>query len=190
MYKDLNHLSNTEVEKLMQRYYSVEAVTKLLKEYQLSIRTAELYKLFPPEVCEDEICEYCEEYLVRDRQSKTAVAWGRKDSDLYCPICHHRPYYAWCSCENCIEAEQAQQEFRSRRVREVYSREKEPVVFSDLSFEQKVYLGALCRALCKENLFEIKPYIGENVVLAPTNDLCAQIYSLFHCYAIFTLPAW
>ena len=63
MYKDLNHLSDTEIEALMQRYYSGEAVTKLLKEYQLSIRTAELYKLFPPEVCEDDICEYCEEYF-------------------------------------------------------------------------------------------------------------------------------
>lgn len=48
MYKDLNHLSDTEIETLMQRYYSGEAVTKLLKEYQLSVRTAELYKLFPP----------------------------------------------------------------------------------------------------------------------------------------------
>lgn len=176
MYKDLNHLSDTEVETLMQRYYSGEAVTKLLKEYQLSIRTAELYKLFPPEVCEDDICEYCEEYLVRDRLSKASMAWGYKDSDMYCPICHHRPYYNWCRCENCVEEERAQQEFCARQIKEVYSRERTPVVFSSLSFEQKVYLGALCRALCKENLFEIKPYVGSNAVLAPTNDLCAQIY--------------
>ena len=48
MPKDLNHLSDAEVETLMQRYYAGEAVTKLLKEYHLSVRTAELYKLFPP----------------------------------------------------------------------------------------------------------------------------------------------
>lgn len=51
-YKDLNHLSSAEIKTLMQRYYDGEAVTKLAKEYQLSVRTSELYKLFPPEVCE------------------------------------------------------------------------------------------------------------------------------------------
>ena len=90
MYKDLNHLSSAEINTLMQRYYDGEAVTKLAKEYQVSVRNSELYKLFPPEVCEDELCEYCGENLVRDRLSKASVTWGYKDSDLYCPICHHR----------------------------------------------------------------------------------------------------
>lgn len=178
MYKDLNHLSDTEIEALMQRYYGGETVTKLIKEYQLSVRTADLYKLFPPEVYEDEICEYCEEYLVRDRLSKTASAWRRNDSDMYCPICNHRPYAYSCRCDNCIEEERLLMEYRKRRIKEVYARDREPVEFYNLSFEQKVFLGALCRALCKENLFEIKPYIGSNAVLAPTNELCSQMYKL------------
>ena len=159
MYKDLNHLSSAEIKTLMQRYYDGEAVTKLAKEYQLSVRTSELYKLFPPEVCEDELCEYCGENLVRDRLSKASITWGYKDSDLYCPICHHRPYYSGCRCENCVEEERLRQEYRVQQIKATYSQEREPVDFYGLSFEQKVLLGALCRALCKENLFEIKPYI-------------------------------
>ena len=176
MYKDLNHLSSAEINTLMQRYYDGEAVTKLAKEYQLPVRTSELYKLFPPEVCEDELCEYCGENLVRDRLSKASITWGYKDSDLYCPICHHRPYYSGCRCENCVEEERLRQEYRVKQIKATYSQEREPVDFYGLSFEQKVFLGALCRALCKENLFEIKPYIETNAVLAPTNDLCAQLY--------------
>ena len=176
MHKNLNHLSDAEIESLVQRYYAGEAVTKLIKEYQLSVRTAELYKLFPPEVSEEYACEYCDEYLVRDRQSKTAIVWGNGKADMYCPICHHRPFAHRCRCDNCINEELAMREFQERQIKNVYSREREPVDFADLSFEQKVYLGALCRALCKENLFEIKPYSGSNKVLAPTNELCSHLY--------------
>ena len=50
-------------------------------------------------------------------------------------------------------------------------------------------MGALCRALCKENLFEIKPYSGSNRVLAPTNELCSQLYrSLSHDEIIAVSP--
>ena len=50
MQKDLGHLSSEEIEALMQRYYNGEAASRLIKEYKLSVRAAELYKLFPPEV--------------------------------------------------------------------------------------------------------------------------------------------
>lgn len=189
MYKDLKHLSDTEIETLMKRYYGGEAVSNLIKEYQLSVRTAELYQLFPPEVCEDEMCEYCDEYLVRNRVSKTASTWMRSDFEMYCPICGHRPFAQHCRCNSCVSEEKAIREFRKQEIKKVYSRAREPVDFKDISFEQKVYLGALCRALCKENLFEIKPYADSKVVLAPTNDLCAQIYkSLFSDEVIAVSP--
>lgn len=178
MYQDLKHLSDSDIETLIHRYYSGETVSKLIKEYKLSVRAAELYKLFPPEECEDEICEYCEEHLVRDRLSKTAIRWKRDKSDMYCPVCHHRPYAHICRCENCINEERALQELKRQQIKTVYSRTREPVVFSSLSFEQKVYLGALCRALGKENLFEIMPYDESVATLAPTAELCAQIYKL------------
>ena len=196
MYKDLTHLSDSEVEILIQRYYNGEAVSKLIEEYQLLVPVAGFYKLFPPEVCQDEICEYCEEFLVRDRLSKghsrpfrSSAVWGFNDSKLYCPLCHHRPYATECRCRNCVEKERAEQELRKKQIKDVYSRKIEQVEFADLSFEEKVYLGALCRALCAENLFEIKPYIGSNTVLAPTDQLSAQMYkTLCHREAIAVSP--
>ena len=70
MQKDLGHLSSEEIEALMQRYYNGEAASRLIKEYKLSVRAAELYKLFPPEVYPNYSCEYCDEFLVINRPSK------------------------------------------------------------------------------------------------------------------------
>lgn len=50
MGKDLSHLTSEEIETLMRRYYDGEAVSKLIKEYNISVHASELYKLFPPEV--------------------------------------------------------------------------------------------------------------------------------------------
>ena len=176
MPKDLSHLSDNEIETLIQRYYAGESITKLLTEYHLSVRSTTLYKLFPPEVCKEEICEYCNEYLVRERLSKTASAWRHDKSDMYCPICSHQPYARSCKCDNCIEKERIIAEQKRQQIKDEYSLKRTPVDFSTLSFEQKVFSGALCRALCEENLYEIKAYIGSNTILAPTDDLCSQMY--------------
>ena len=89
---DLNHLSNEEVETLMQRYYAGEAVANLLKEYDISVHASELYKLFPPEVFPNYKCEYCDESLVVNRTSKTMKDCPRYEYELYCPVCGHKPF--------------------------------------------------------------------------------------------------
>ena len=69
MEKNLDHLTSEEIETLMQRYYAGESVSKLTKEYGISVRSSDLYKLFPPEVFPNYICEYCDEPLVINRPS-------------------------------------------------------------------------------------------------------------------------
>lgn len=176
MYKNLNHLSSKEKSNLMQRYYNGEPVATLLEEYALSVHASELYKLFPPEVYQKYSCEYCGEHLVLDRVSKTSLWKTRYMSELYCPICGHKPYEEECTCSNCAEKKIQLRKHQLKQISDVYSAYRPVVNFSDLSFESKVYLGALCFALMKENMFEIKPYIDSNVVLAPTQNLCKQIY--------------
>ena len=106
MQKDLGHLSSEEIEALMQRYYNGEAASRLIKEYKLSVRAAELYKLFPPEVYPNYSCEYCDEFLVINRPSKATKDFPKYERDLYCPICGHKPFQAHCRCKNCLEEEQ------------------------------------------------------------------------------------
>lgn len=42
MGKDLSHLTSEEIETLMRRYYDGEAVSKLIKEYNISVHASEL----------------------------------------------------------------------------------------------------------------------------------------------------
>ena len=149
----------------MRRYYDGEAVSKLIKEYNSSVHASELYKLFPPEVYQNYSCEYCDEFLVINRPSKTTKDFPKYERDLYCPICGHKPFQSHCRCKNCLEEERLLRIEQLEQIQEVYSRARTPVDFSSLSFESKVFLGALCRALLKENLYVIVPYSESEVVL-------------------------
>jgi len=143
MEKNLDHLTSEEVETLMQRYYAGESVSKLTKEYGISVRSSDLYKLFPPEAFANYICEYCDEPLVINRPSKTMKNLPKYERDLYCPVCGHKPFQTHCNCENCQEEERNLQMERLQQIEEVYSKPQTPVDFASLSFENKVFLGAI-----------------------------------------------
>ena len=124
-----------------------------------------------------------------DRPSKTRKNFLKYERDLYCPICGHKPFQSHCKCENCLEKERLHQIEQLEQIHEMYSRVRTPVDFFSLSFENKVFLGALCRALLKENLYEITPYSRSEIVLAPTNDLRKKMYSnLIHDQVIAVSP--
>ena len=84
MEKNLDHLTSEEVETLMQRYYAGESVSKLTKEYGISVCSSDLYKLFPPEAFANYICEYCDEPLVINRPSKTMKNLPCERSNVPC----------------------------------------------------------------------------------------------------------
>ena len=176
MEKDLSHLSSSDISTLMARYYGGESATKLMKEYGISGRASDLYKLFPPEVFPSYICEYCDEPLVIKRPSKTRQNAPRYESELYCPICGHKPFQSQCKCENCLEAEKMRLEEQLTKIDDVYSRELVPVDFSTLSFTSKVFLGALCRGLLKENMYEIAPLAHSGAILTPTDQMLDILY--------------
>lgn len=187
--KNLDHLTSEEVETLMQRYYAGESVSKLTKEYGISVRSSDLYKLFPPEAFANYICEYCDEPLVINRPSKTMKNLPKYERDLYCPVCGHKPFQTHCNCENCQEEERNLQMERLQQIEEVYSKPQTPVDFASLSFENKVFLGAICRALLKENLYEIAPFSNSEVILTPTDILRKKLYSsLIHNQVIAVSP--
>ena len=177
MTKDLSYLSDGDIQSLMSRYYNGESASKLIKEYNISTSPSNLYKLFPPEVFDNYTCEYCNGPLVADRLSKTMKSAPRYERELYCPICGHRPYCSSCRCDNCLEQERLLKIEQVRAIEETYSQPRNPIDFSKLSFENKVFLGSLCRALLKENLYEVLPFEESETVLAPTNELRKKMYT-------------
>lgn len=177
MYKDLNHLNKEQIENLMARYYAGESIKKLISAFKLDIYPSALYKLFPPAEYEKYSCEYCGSVLVADRPSKQSQKFPRYERDLYCPMCGHKPYCnPPCKCENCKQAEQELKEYQIELIKTTYTEPTEQVSFDGISFENKVFLGSLCRVLLKENLYEISPYSDIHMPLAPTDELKKQIY--------------
>lgn len=178
MHQDLEHLSSSEIDTLIQRYYKGESVKKLLSEYNISVRTSDLYKLFPPEVYEDYICDYCSDYLVLDRVSKSMSSIDRYKNELYCPVCSHRPFDPNCCCNTCIDKKKQLKHNRLIQIKECYSKPRETVNFDTLPFTIKVYLGAICRALLCENLYEIMSYESQQLTtpLVPSNSFRKEIY--------------
>jgi hypothetical protein len=152
------------------------------------IKPASLYKLFPPEEFPDYECEYCGSVLVADRLSKTMAKMTLQESSLYCPCCGHT-LYRHCSCKNCLQAGIDQKNNRLKNINESFSKLPEPIEFENLSFVEKVYLGSLCRAYLRENLFEIAPSNERNVIIAPSSTFCSEIYrTLDHANAIAVSP--
>ena len=189
MHKNLNHLSSAEIETLMQRYYSGDKIAILLKEYDISVHASMLCRLFPPKVYPDYKCEYCNQSLVANRGSKTTRGCLQSKSELYCPKCGHRPFKTGCQCPNCLEKERMLRIEQQNQIQAYYSQEREPAFFDDLSFENKVFLGALCQCLLQEDLYEFAPRSGADVVLAPTEDLENKIYdNLLDAQAIAVSP--
>lgn len=177
MYKDLKHLDSAEVDKIMSDYYEkVKSTKDIINEYNLSIPTSKLYTLFPPQKHETYICEYCDIVLVADRKSKSNNQYS--EWDLYCPECQHRPYIESCKCDNCYEKAQILIFLKEEKIKETYLSQIDTVKFGELSFIDKVYLGALCEYSVKENFYEFIPYqdIKKYFDLTPTKDTLKILY--------------
>jgi hypothetical protein len=170
MYNSLKHLSEKEIEILMDKYYSGAKVTDLLNEYSINCSESVFYKLFPPKKFFEYKCEFCGEILVADRHSKTNNT-GYRNYELYCPNCFHKPFTE-CKCSNCLLKEIEIENIRRENLFEIFDNRDESIDYNELSFLEKVYLGALIRAGMredeyvieskKEKMFKLVPYTKSN----------------------------
>ncbi len=175
---EISHLSESQVEELMQKFYNGIPAKALVEEYSLNASASALHLKFPPITIVGEYCKYCEILLVADRPSRSKKDLPLKKDEYYCPNCGHKPYVEACKCDVCKQVEINLYEERIRNIQEYYKKPLVPVFFSQLKFEEKVYLGAICRALLRENLQEIAPLDEKECILTPTWSLCREIYGV------------
>jgi hypothetical protein len=97
----LSHLSESQTQILMARYYSNEPIQALLREYRIDCLPNQLYALFPPEVVDDQRCRHCDVPMARERQSRSSLTYRKSDSS--CPQCGHRQGKFPCRCKRCAE---------------------------------------------------------------------------------------
>jgi hypothetical protein len=108
MNSKLSHLKKEEIDELIQRYYNGEKVNALIAEFKIDTKTTSLNKLFPPKICDNIYCPYCEnEHMVLMHES-------RNNSSIkptpQCSVCNHITGAYWdCDCSNCRQAAYNQQ---------------------------------------------------------------------------------
>lgn len=186
--KKLEHLSDEEINILMNKYYNGVKTSELIEEYKIDSTPSMLYKLFPPQECEDVLCPVCKTPMVRNRPSKSAY---RNTNYEYCVKCGHQNSQI-CKCSFCEEKRQIklkkQMEERERQqaekqllIREVYDLSKyDKVKLSELSFRDRVYLGALLRTALCEDMKNLEPLNMVDRNLAPTPEMTKEILKYLH----------
>ena len=187
MYKDLSHLSLKEIESLMKEYYGGKSVKKILANYNLSISPSTLYKFFPPIQSNMYRCEHCNIPLVASRKSKNNNIYFEKD--FFCPICNHLPFDNNCNCENCQAKDRKIQMIKRKKIYDTYSQNMTPINFENITFENKVFLGALCNLQLSEDMKVLIPYDKGhiNVPLSPSDNLTYDIYRMLSYRNIITV---
>jgi hypothetical protein len=174
-----SHLTESELNSLITEYYCGSKIADLIIQYRLKIKANELVKNLPPEETNN-ICKFCELKLIRNRISRDRLSWG--NSTEYCLQCGHEEN-SFCSCTNCKELEnlrthKLQVQKQNFIEKYVIDDEDDRVDFNSLTFEEKIYLGALLREGISEDYNYIKPLEQFINPLAPTNDMRSEILNL------------
>lgn len=178
----LSHLTIEEINELIKEYYADIKTSELIDKYKIDITPSRLYTIFPPIVCEDDLCPYCNLPMLLKRSSKS----GYSISNKYCQICGHEES-VFCKCDNCnkkgnIEKEKREEERRrildikKQKIEDVYKLGRYiPVRVKDLTFLDKVYLGALLRSALSEDMSYIIPIGKIEKSLSPTLEYDKKI---------------
>lgn len=175
-YEDkLAHLSDQEIENLIERYYNGEKNHTLIDEYNIEIRSALLVKTFPLKIHHDKLCPFCKIPMLSYRQSK--ASYSRED--IFCQKCKHELNNPYCPCKVCkgIRFEEELEERRRQQVlndsqREVilnkFNKQKEfPIDIEELDMRMKLYISALLRASLSEDSKDILPLSSSSLKLTP-----------------------
>ncbi len=158
----LAHLSESQIDELIKRYYDWESVPKLLKEYQIDSSPSYLYTLFPPIIYNDKQCPHCEINMEGKRRSR-----NQSGPFIYCPECDH--HEGDCHCSGCARLELFRNECKKTLIRERYDfKNYEPVSEQSLSLRDKILLGSFLRNGLDENYFFINPLEKQKGIFAPT----------------------
>lgn len=174
----LSHLTSEEIDELIRRYYNKEKLAVLIKEYDIALKPSQLVQHFPPEVL-DIRCKYCNVHFTRPRQSREYAHYSKKEPS--CPNCGHDES-SICLCSNCIRIEalrisNLRSEKKEKLNQFLHGRLETSIDIENLSFIQKIYLGAFLREGLSEDFTYIKSVEDFINPLAPTGEFQAEILS-------------
>lgn len=182
----LEHLSDDQIDELLKKYYQKASISKLIKEYHLNVTSHKFASILPLEIKPtDSVCEYCGGKLLLKHLSRCLSP----NHKYVCVNCNHSLNDDDCVCKFCeekrqqlIQEEEEKKALKEYRIKEYLRsrlevKEEYHVDFDELTFIQKVYLGALLRGGIYEDYSCIKSIISLTTPLAPTYKFVEDIIS-------------
>ncbi|AEF98466.1 hypothetical protein [Methylomonas methanica] len=92
----LAHLSDSQMDNLMTRYYAGETIVDLLGEFKIDCNPHHLFKLFPPIIHSFLVCPHCDAAMMSPRISRSA----HYETTMRCFQCRHEDT-SRCKCDHC-----------------------------------------------------------------------------------------
>ena len=189
--RKISELSPVELKKLLEDYDNNVAIKKIISDYGLSISPSKFTKSLPPIEFDDVTCPYCNIPMVAERKARSSYFKEYTNADKYCPQCLHK-YVSHCGCSKCTEKKREAEAKKKILVKETYSNSNRYYLnLDEISFEHKIYIGAICRMLLNEEMTIIFPYNNKTTMneLTPNMDWTVEIYKeLFHANIISVHP--
>lgn len=188
----ISHLSDDEIEKLIKDYYDGVKIKDIIEIYKIDCQPSSFRKILPA-IETEQVCLYCNhklqiQYLSRDYSSF--------NTELICPECGHEPENEYCPCNTCRERareekrkEQQKKDEQARKIKQekeqfirevLYFKQKQERDIDTLSFEERVYIGAILREGIDEGYNFIKPFSQFRTPIAPTPVLSKDITNMLY----------
>lgn len=141
----LAHLSDSQIDNLIARYYAGETIVDLLGEFKIDCNPHHLFKLFPPIIHSSLACPCCGAAMMSPRVSKSAYF----EKAMRCSQCRHEDSTR-CKCDHCRNRRELVSGKVSRKVlnaKNGSSGQNENLIVepAKLTLEQAVALLALMR---------------------------------------------
>lgn len=165
--KIIAHLSDNEINTMIDDYYRGVTHSEIIKKYRLKNSSC-IFRLFPS-IIEETNCPYCNTPFWRNLSSKSA----NKYEDFYCPVCFHIENEG-CLCHGCLIKKEEARYNNFFKEDFTYTSKLNPQS-KDLSITERIYLGVLIRAGKIDQTENFTILNSDNNPLAPSPKLCEEI---------------
>ncbi len=129
--KALQHLSEDELNELINKYYDGFKIKDLIIKYNIVGYKTNIHRLFPPAKLEEK-CIYCNSSLYQERISRSSYSYkGPK----FCLSCGHK-VESYCECDVCELERKKQAE--AKRLIEIQFEEKRKIIRRQIEEERKI----------------------------------------------------
>lgn len=182
--EELAHLPEDKLVDLINKYKNGEIVDKLLKEFNINIRSTMLIRSFP--LVRIGKCPNCPADIgcsIANKSSSELLNQNKQE----CWNCGHKPNIYNCKCSKCSsfrEQEKIQDklkmqkelEIKKQAIQRYYGYEKyEKVVEDSLTLNEKIFLSTIMRVCLSEDGTYIKPLRSSIEPITSHQDLTSQI---------------